>query len=498
MEFKYANKSEQLLRANRVLLLGYLTYFICIALTMVYFCGKGIRSVGMTSFVCSIILLSVLVLGVVYRRFKASTKLKYVTLPFLLVVSFCVGISFEQGFMQFLGVFPFIASLPSYDKKYLHIGGSFYIGLELFITIAKITQGFNLEADFPLNQIMVFLVVSIVFILLFFVNKVLTQFNNDSIGQVETEKENIEVMMNDVMNVSNEVVAGTVNAMNIVVDLNESTNLVKGAMKDISDSTVSTAENIQIQMSMTANIQHSIEQTISSSGRMVDVAKKSENLNEQSLKFVNHLKDQSHVISETNADVASAMEVLRERADEVKSIASTIFSISKQTNLLALNASIESARAGEAGRGFAVVAEEIRELAERTRHEMESISKIFDELSYNAEEASHAVQKSIAATSTQEELISQTSEAINEMNENVNGLILEIQSIDQMLANLSSANNQIVQNITNLSATTEEVTALSSQSADLSVTNMENADEAKNQLTKVIEISHKLDKYKAE
>ena len=48
MEFKYANKSEQLLRANRVLLLGYLTYFICIALTMVYFCGKGIRSVGMT------------------------------------------------------------------------------------------------------------------------------------------------------------------------------------------------------------------------------------------------------------------------------------------------------------------------------------------------------------------------------------------------------------------------------------------------------------------
>ena len=175
MEFKYADKNEQLLRANRLLLLGYLSYFLFIALTMISFCAMAIRSKGMTSFICSIILLSALVLGLVYRKFKASTKLKYVALPFLLVVSFFVGISCDQGFMQLLGIFPFIISLPLYDKKYLHIGGSLYIGLELFITIAKIAEKLNLEVGLPLNQIMIFLVVSLVFVLLFRVNKVLTQ-----------------------------------------------------------------------------------------------------------------------------------------------------------------------------------------------------------------------------------------------------------------------------------------------------------------------------------
>lgn len=67
--------------------------------------------------------------------------------------------------------------------------------------------------------------------------------------------------------------------------------------------------------------------------------------------------------------------------------------------------------------------------------------------------------------------------------------------IDGMLNRLSDANNQIVDNISNLSATTEEVTSSSVQVADLSVENLNNAEQAKQKLDNVLEVSHELDKY---
>lgn len=64
-----------------------------------------------------------------------------------------------------------------------------------------------------------------------------------------------------------------------------------------------------------------------------------------------------------------------------------------------------------------------------------------------------------------------------------------------MVSDLSSANNQIVDNIMHLSATTEEVTASSAQAAELSVKNLHNAEQTKELLDGVISTSHQLDQY---
>ena len=283
--------------------------------------------------------------------------------------------------------------------------------------------------------------------------------------------------------------------MDLMTTLNDSTEVVNGAMTEISDSAQGTAESIQTQTTMTQNIQDSIEVTLKRSENMVVVAKQSGELNEQSLQIMGDLKKQSEVISDTNLEVADSMRELQERTEAVKTIANTIFSISSQTNLLALNASIESARAGEAGRGFAVVADEIRQLAEKTRLETENIARILAELSENAQHAAEAVNKSVNATEAQDEMIGQALQAFEAMNGNVGELISDIGEIDNMLTNLSEANNQIVENIMHLSATTEEVTASSVQAADLSMQNLENAEEAKRQLGSVLDVSHQLDKY---
>ena len=283
--------------------------------------------------------------------------------------------------------------------------------------------------------------------------------------------------------------------MGIINQLNESSQVVNNAMKDISDSTYSTSESIQTQTTMTQSIQESINVTIQSSENMVLVAKQSNELNQQNLALMEDLKQQSQVIAETNGDVSKAMKELQERTKEVKSIADTIFSISSQTNLLALNASIESARAGDAGRGFAVVADEIRQLAEKTRLETENIARILEELTKNAQQATDAVGRSVEAAGVQDEMIEQVSQSFEEMSNNVNGLIGEIENIDTLLSNLAEANDQIVDNISNLSATTEQVTASSIQATEMTVENLDNAETAKTELSNVLQVSHQLDKY---
>ena len=192
------------------------------------------------------------------------------------------------------------------------------------------------------------------------------------------------------------------------------------------------------------------------------------------------------------------MNTLKERTEAVKGIVDTIFSISSQTNLLALNASIESARAGEAGKGFAVVADQIRNLAEESRKETENIAKILEELSDGTNAASDAVTQSVEAAQVQNDMIQNASESFSGMSGNMSKMIENIEHMDSMLNSLKQANDRIVENIMQISATAEEVTAASTQAENLSNQNLENAENAQKLLTGVLSVSEKLNIYQAQ
>lgn len=84
------------------------------------------------------------------------------------------------------------------------------------------------------------------------------------------------------------------------------------------------------------------------------------------------IENSREICAQQHKRMSAAIEAAKV-VEEVRVMADGIGAISEQINLLSLNASIEAARAGEAGRGFAVVATEIGNLANQTKHTVETI-----------------------------------------------------------------------------------------------------------------------------
>jgi len=195
--------------------------------------------------------------------------------------------------------------------------------------------------------------------------------------------------------------------------------------------------------------------------------------------------EQSGQIAENNVLVTDAMEQLQDKVDKVASIANMILKISNQTTILAINASVESSRAGEAGKGFSVIAEQIRQLAEETKKSTESITNIVDDLNANAKTVVNAVGVSLKAADSQNQMIRTAADAFDELSGNMNVLIKNIQEIGNRIDNLSTANNQIVDNITQLSALSEEVSASAEETNHLTELNVNYARRTRESIQKM-------------
>ena len=495
LDFRFADKGAQIKKINRFLAIGVLVFSIFSTGIVVGSYLNGYRSLPYLLAVAGTMLVGNIVNFTIFKKVPQSVKLRLVAMIELMIISVLLSAAYESDYMRFMPVIPFIGCILFYDVKFSLIGTVYLVVMNWGVMLTRCYVLNHFAPEDITDRLVSCLVITIMMFIVWYTTFVGKRFNDDSLNRLQEEADRQKAMVEDVLRIAEQVRKDTESAMMIVDELKESSEVVRHSVNDISESTNQTAENIQTQTVMTQNIQENIEKTVERSEHMVRVAQRSNEVNARNVEMMKELKKQADVLAATNAQVAEAMQQLRENVNSVKNITNTIVSISSQTNLLALNASIESARAGEAGRGFAVVAEQIRELSENTRRETEQISAILEELSRNADQTVEAVEKSVEVSSEQDRMISGVAEQFDEMNRNVNELVVDISDIDNMIESLSTANNQIVDNIMQLSATTEEVTAAAQQSTEITDRNYNDSVDAQKLLHGVIEVSRQMNKY---
>ena len=276
--------------------------------------------------------------------------------------------------------------------------------------------------------------------------------------------------------------------------LNESMESTHNSVLEIVEGTRNTAAAIEKQTSQTADISDSIQKVGEQANNIGDISARVESVVEEGVDLINQLKQQAVELANINLETQETTKALNESIKDVHDITDTILGISNQTNLLALNASIEAARAGEAGKGFAVVADEIRTLSENTRQATEKIAEIISRLTKDADDAGDAMAKSAEFANKQHELIDETGAKLDDIKTHTDELHAGVLEVNDSVNVVVEANRAIMDSISNLSATSEEVAASTDTVLQISTQTVEALGGMNENLEEINNISLKMDK----
>ncbi|HCX65363.1 MAG TPA: chemotaxis protein, partial [Eubacteriaceae bacterium] len=173
-------------------------------------------------------------------------------------------------------------------------------------------------------------------------------------------------------------------------------------LKDFAQEIASLSEsNLAIVEQTTASmhsVNDAIDRTSDTLNSLVEESSNLSNKNNESMDLladVQNIKDT--VISDTT-EMSEKIQQLVDLATEVGKIVDSVQDIAEQTNLLALNAAIEAARAGEQGKGFAVVADEVRNLADDTKTNLEGMKSFVEDIYSASSDGKESLERTLVST----------------------------------------------------------------------------------------------------
>ncbi len=284
--------------------------------------------------------------------------------------------------------------------------------------------------------------------------RLITDSVNDTVTHVND-------LIASVQDVNSEVVQATTLVNNASELFMESANNIKVSVDEIKAGTSRLDEDSDKCLSQMDKLSDKIETVTNNTneiGRIVDATNASIMAGMSSVESVTESAESTTRIT---GEVIEAIQGLQVKSRSIVSIINAINDIAEESTLLSLNASIEAARAGEAGRGFAVVASEISKLADQSLNSAGKISNIINEIMDNTNQVVDIAKQAFEIVQAQNASVAGTTEAFDEMKNNINILLSSLEEITQNVVNIEGARNITLESVESISAVSAETSACS-------------------------------------
>lgn len=489
----YHEQTARLKRVNRYMILGFITLYSILIVNMLLRIREADEHFLLNSIILGVCIFSALVNVFLYKRNPVSEYLRYFMIGVYAIIYSIMIFVIQDFYFVLTFIIALTGTIIYYDSKLINGFTLYMVFINGIRMIYYISIGADSTSAVTVSSLLVVLISAAT---LYFATHIGGIFTRDMVGAASDEKNNIKQIFTEVMQITSVIQKNVDEISTIINELHTSTDNVNNTTVEIAKSTGVVSHSIIEQTHLTSEILNDMKETEKSSCNVVSTVNESTTSIEKNLQDFKHLKDNAKEIASINENVAATMDELQENAKAVNDIMGVIAGISKQTNLLALNASIEANRAGEAGSGFTIVANEIRTLSAQTRNSTEHITDILNKLNNKAAYASQIVGQSIGVTAKQSDSINQITQSMDKVHSNMNILSDNIIDINEKVVNVSKSNQDIVDNISQISTVCKEITASTENATGVTNKSQQLAQKAVILLNEVIEVSHKLDKYK--
>ena len=273
-------------------------------------------------------------------------------------------------------------------------------------------------------------------------------------GEISQLAQSFLDMKNQLRTMTQKIANSSTDLSTSIEELSASTSEITLAVEEVDQQIEKTSDGLKQAAQSASESAHAMQETVDGIERITvatqDVFSHAKEANEiagNGVAILHVAKEQMQFISSSTDKTSSLMQQLSTKMSDIKSMTDMITAITDQTNILALNAAIEAARAGEHGKGFAVVAEEVRQLAEQSKHSATQIVDLVVGIEHDTKQVASSVEEDLKNVQQGVYVIDEATKSFGTITQHVSRMNNQLEDISATAEQLSSSANEVASTV---------------------------------------------------